>query len=72
MEDVTPPVEEEVVVIPSPSTAPIIILCPICSDQLRIDAYMTTQIMGYEGTEIIVAGSLHGTTKHACPRISAS
>ena len=75
MEDETTPevlpMDDEVVVLPSPPTAPIIILCPICSDQLQIDAYMTTQILGYEGTEIIVSGSLHGTTKHACPRISA-
>lgn len=62
----------ELEVIPPPPTAPIIILCPLCQQQLQIDAYMTTQIVGFEGTEIIVSGSLHGTTKHACTRINAS
>jgi hypothetical protein len=55
--------------IPSPQTYPLNILCPICSDEIEIQAYSTVAILGVEQGELIISGSLHGTTRHSCNQV---
>jgi len=69
-----PIVPEETVVlpegyIPSPTTVEITVLCPICDADVTINAYSSTTIVGKQETDLVIAGSLHGTARHSCAQV---